>query len=221
MSEQSKQVIADFFAVCEIIRNRLAEYDLARKLGSEWNAFTRIEEVEAASIQAIQPRCPNCAHLTSHHNLHGCTVRICNDERRAVVDCPCRTPIWDAGPRLALISDEQRIVDYVATLEIQAENRAPTKGEVEMKNVVHETVPVQVWIDVDVGVADVVRQLQGIEGIRTHASCQGTIGEGGAEPYPAYVMVSWNDDAALSRLDQEFEVEIKGEGWGYIHPLKP
>lgn len=87
-----------------------------------------------------------------------------------------------------------------------------------MGNAIHRTIPIQVWVDVDVGIADVVRYLNAIEGVRTHSSCQGTIGEGGPAPYPAEVEISWSDEATLHRLQAEFDVEIEGDYWGLIHP---
>lgn len=81
----------------------------------------------------------------------------------------------------------------------------------------HKTVRVQVWADVDEGIADLVRYLQTIDGVTTHASCQGTIGEGGPQPYRAQVMASWTD-AAGERLRKEFGVKELGKNWGYIHP---
>lgn len=94
------------------------------------------------------------------------------------------------------------------------------RGEmvVIMSNIVHQTIPVQVWVDVDIGIADVVRYLNTIPGVRTHASCQGTIGEGGSAPYRAQVMLTWADESTLKRLQSEFDVEIEGDGWGYAHP---
>lgn len=75
-----------------------------------------------------------------------------------------------------------------------------------MSGTMHETVAIRVWADVDVGIADAVRRLNEIPGIRTHASCQGTIGEGGAEPYGPYVMFSWSDGDALEAVCREFDV---------------
>jgi len=43
----------------------------------------------------------------------------------------------------------------------------------------HKTIPIQVWVDVDEGIADMVLYLNTIPGVRTHACCQGTLGEGG------------------------------------------
>ena len=83
--------------------------------------------------------------------------------------------------------------------------------------VTHESLPVQVWVDVDIGIADMVVYLNTIPGIRTHASCQGTIGEGGADPYRAHVMASWPAEA-FERLHREFDVTLLGENWGYLHP---
>lgn len=79
----------------------------------------------------------------------------------------------------------------------------------------HKTIPVQVWADVDEGVAELVTRLNTIPGIRTHASCQGTISEGGADPYGPHVMASWQDDEALSRLSR-FKVEKLGDNFGYV-----
>lgn len=54
----------------------------------------------------------------------------------------------------------------------------------------HKTKLIQVWIEVDLGIADLVGYLNTIPGVRTHASCQGTIGEDGPAPYRAQVMCS-------------------------------
>jgi hypothetical protein len=53
----------------------------------------------------------------------------------------------------------------------------------------HKTVPVLVWADVDEGIADVVRYLNTIPGVRTYVSCQGLLGTGGPEPYGPQVMI--------------------------------
>ncbi len=83
---------------------------------------------------------------------------------------------------------------------------------------IHQTIPVQVWADIDVGIADTVRYLNTIPGVRTHASCQGTLGEGGAAPYQAFVMVSWPDKETLRRLQSEFDIEVEGDYWGRAYP---
>ena len=88
-----------------------------------------------------------------------------------------------------------------------------------MGNVIHETIPVQVWADVDVGVADLVRRLNAIPGVRTHASCQGTIGEGGAEPYEAHVMVSWWTDEARVAMEP-YGLVVQGEAHGMVYPFR-
>jgi hypothetical protein len=82
----------------------------------------------------------------------------------------------------------------------------------------HKTVPVLVWVDVDEGVADVVRYLNTIPGVRTYASCQGTLGEGGPEPYGPQVMISCTSKEALERLEREFSVEMLGECLAYVRP---
>ena len=92
-----------------------------------------------------------------------------------------------------------------------------------MGNLVHKTRAVQVWADVDEGIADLVAYLNTIPGVRTFASCQGTIEEGGAEPYRPYVMVAWSEAATLARLQTEFDVTFDvGAGpsdqWCSVHP---
>lgn len=81
----------------------------------------------------------------------------------------------------------------------------------------HTTKPIKVWADIDVGIADFVLALNEIPGVRTLASCQGTIGEGGAEPYEPHVMVSWQDDVALDRLSH-LRMKRLGNSFGYVYP---
>ena len=84
----------------------------------------------------------------------------------------------------------------------------------------HETRPVQVWVDVDLGIADLVIYLNTIPGVRTDASCQGTIGEGGPAPYKAQVMCTWTEEA-FKRLEREFDISYPDDcnkTWGYVHP---
>jgi hypothetical protein len=84
----------------------------------------------------------------------------------------------------------------------------------------HETRPIHVWVDADLGIADMVEYLNTIPGVRTHTSCQGTIGEGGPQPYRAYVSASWSTEA-LERLRGEFDVVPDPDGngsWGDVHP---
>jgi hypothetical protein len=91
-----------------------------------------------------------------------------------------------------------------------------------MSSVVHKQISIQVWVDVDEGIADFVKLLNTIEGVRTHASCQGTIGEGGPHPYRPQVMCSWTPEA-FARLSKDFDVTVNasGVGWGYVHPRDP
>lgn len=60
--------------------------------------------------------------------------------------------------------------DYQPTeqdLRIEAANdRIATHGRLN-----HETVAIQVWADIDVGIVDLVRALNTWPGVRTHASC--------------------------------------------------
>ena len=81
----------------------------------------------------------------------------------------------------------------------------------------HEQVTVSVLVDVDKGIADMVTYLNTIPGVRTLTSCQGTIGEGGPQPYQAQVMATWPAEA-FERLMAEFDVTPLGENWGYLHP---
>jgi hypothetical protein len=84
---------------------------------------------------------------------------------------------------------------------------------------IHETVAVQVWADIDKPIAEAVRYLNTIPDVRTFASCQGS--ETGPAPYRAYVMVGWSTAVARDRLAKEFELKEEGEGWGYVYPYKP
>lgn len=85
-----------------------------------------------------------------------------------------------------------------------------------MGSINHKTRPVQVWADVDLGIADIVEQLNSVEGVRTHASCQGTIGEGGPAEYGPYVDVSWTDEETLEVLKTKYNIEVKGSSWGHL-----
>lgn len=75
----------------------------------------------------------------------------------------------------------------------------------------HRTVPVQVWVDVDDGIADFVRFLNTLPGVRTHASCQGGL------TYGPQVMVTWENDAALAAL-RAFPMTMISETLAYVHP---
>ncbi len=81
----------------------------------------------------------------------------------------------------------------------------------------HATRPIQVWIDADLGIADMVIYLNTIPGVRTLASCQGTIGESGPAPYRAQVMAAW-PSKVYERLNSEYDVELLGDDWGYLRP---
>jgi hypothetical protein len=76
---------------------------------------------------------------------------------------------------------------------------------------------IQVWVDVDIKIADMVKYLNTISGVRTYASCQGTRGEGGALPYEPYVLAHW-PEAWSARLKTEFNVTEISENYGYLHP---
>ena len=87
-----------------------------------------------------------------------------------------------------------------------------------MGSVIHQTRAVQVWVDADLGIASMVEALNLIPGVRTHASCQGSIGEGGPEPYGPYVEVSWPNAETIEVLRAQFLIETKGPAWGYARP---
>lgn len=83
----------------------------------------------------------------------------------------------------------------------------------------HEQVIIMVKIEVDKGVADLVKLLNDIDGVYTHASCQGTIGEGGPNPYRTQVLTSWPNDLDWW-MHQQFDITDQGECWGYVHEKK-
>jgi len=85
----------------------------------------------------------------------------------------------------------------------------------------HKTKPIKVWVDADIGIADLVEYLNMIPGVRTIYSCQGTIGEGGLNPYRPMVGVTWSDDEAWQHLRKEFDITVQGSHWGDIHPPRP
>jgi hypothetical protein len=88
-----------------------------------------------------------------------------------------------------------------------------------MSSVIHETRPVQVWVDVDLDIADLVEYLNTIPGVRTFASCQGSIGEGGPHPYRAQIMAYW-PKSVTPQIEALFEFGESGVGWTYLHPKK-
>jgi hypothetical protein len=89
-------------------------------------------------------------------------------------------------------------------------------------SVPHETVPVWVLVDVDKGIAAFVKSLQKIPGVRTHASCQGTLHDGGLNPYRAQVMVTWENEKAINVLREKFDMTFPAgsKNWAYVHPNK-
>jgi hypothetical protein len=75
---------------------------------------------------------------------------------------------------------------------------------------------VQVWVDVDEGIADLVIRLNSIPGVRTRRSCQG-VPHGtdgtfchGIFHHGPYVVVKCADAETLQSLRGEFDVET---GW--------
>lgn len=81
----------------------------------------------------------------------------------------------------------------------------------------HATRSIKIWINADTGIADFVLELNEITGIRTVASCQGTIGEGGPNPYGPQVMVTWDSDEALGRI-AHLKITHLGPQFGYVYP---
>jgi hypothetical protein len=84
--------------------------------------------------------------------------------------------------------------------------------------VIHKAVPVLVWVDADEGIAEMLREVNDILGVRCHASCQGTVGEGGSAPYRAQIMVSWQSEQARQTLSDRYDLDVEGSAWGYVHP---
>ena len=85
------------------------------------------------------------------------------------------------------------------------------------KPCIHETRAMLVWADIDLGIAWLVERLNAIPGVRTFASCQGTIGDGGAEPYGPYVMARW-EPTTEAALREAYDIEVMGESWGRVRP---
>lgn len=67
-----------------------------------------------------------------------------------------------------------------------------------MSTAAHQTIPVQVWVDVDIKIAPLVRRLNRRSGIRTYASCQGGV------QYGPYVMVGWLTRQAFRHLNRQY-----------------
>jgi|GEM_PF-6840329 len=83
----------------------------------------------------------------------------------------------------------------------------------------HPKTPRQVWVDVDEAVAADVEWLNSLAGVRTFASCKGTLGEGGPHPYAPYVMAWWPEMHGAA-IRSRFRVGERGTGWAYLHPWR-
>lgn len=81
----------------------------------------------------------------------------------------------------------------------------------------HETRSIKVWADIDIGIADFVEYLNQIPGVRTFASCQGTLNRNGSESYESYVMVGWHHNDAKKALER-FNLKVEGDTFGYVYP---
>ena len=76
----------------------------------------------------------------------------------------------------------------------------------------HKTKLVLVWAEIDCGIAEFVKRLQSFKGVLTHASCQGTIGGGGPNPYRAQVMCSWTPKG-YKKLQRVRHNSASGKQW--------
>lgn len=112
-----------------------------------------------------------------------------------------------------MLDDAQR-----AYFEIRDQASVPLKAEITRRlPKPHITRDVKVRADIDEPIAEFVEYLATIPGVYSYASCQGTLGEGGPEPYRAYVSAHWTDEAG-ERLRREFEVVEEGKNFGTIYP---
>ena len=180
-----------------------------------------------------EPKC-KCGHVKSNHNGgQACSTSSC-DCRRFEPSAVSAEPtgedlLSDAFARAANESQHgytahtgppyrPRHVNCDKCNElIPAAPAAPEAPESLSPRDPHKTIPIKVWVDVDERIAALVMRLNMIDGVRTFASCQGTIGEGGPEPYRPYVMALW-PESAESLLRETFELEPLGPNWGYIRP---
>ena len=82
----------------------------------------------------------------------------------------------------------------------------------------HKVIPIKIWVEVDENICEDVRFLNNLTGVRTFASCQGTLTEGGPEPYKSYILAYWPkeyDDI----IKNKYEIgELLGIRYGYLHP---
>lgn len=126
---------------------------------------------------------------------------------------------WSPESRhpLTLIARERRQIAAALRAQPQTVDQHADGRTTPSPRDAHKQIPVQVWADIDIGISNAVRYLNTIPGVRTHASCQGTIGEGGPAPYRAQVMATWQPEC-LELLQQHFDITPLGENWGYLHP---
>ena len=85
------------------------------------------------------------------------------------------------------------------------------------KIIIHKTKPLKVWVDIDVGIYEIVKYLNTIKGVQTFSSCQGTLKEGGNAPYNPYVMI-YCPPNKMKLIEKLYKIGQKGDGWMYIHP---
>lgn len=191
--------------------------------GSEPNDSTCELTEEEHQKRAAQPvenssRC-ECVHEPIEHDYRGCGRTGCACKKfkaepisggASTPDCPLAGEDGNAFRREVAEAGN-------AAKQLWPKVGGSSTGE-QSPRPIHKTVPIQVWADVDEGIAPLVKYLNTIPGVRTHASCQGTIGEGGVEPYGPQVMVSYQTHEAEMRVRQEFDCTDIAQSTVYVRP---
>lgn len=127
------------------------------------------------------------------------------DELLAFIDAPHGSQdLPNLTPNAVLVSGEAappRDTEAMPRQIISHERHSPP----------HDTIPLQVWVDVDAGIAEDVRWLNDF-GIRTLTSCEG------GKTYRPYVMVELNGSALPDAVLARYEIGEGTEYWCYLHP---
>lgn len=72
----------------------------------------------------------------------------------------------------------------------------------------HKSVPLKVWADIDIGIADEVRNLNKQPGVRTYWSCQG--GQITKDKLSArYLVVGWRTKKAFKYLQHKYGDKLR------------
>src|ERR1017187_3060788 len=96
-------------------------------------------------------------------------------------------------PGIAKLVSQDSPIKMVSRILSEAYEKAIADAAWEVPmSLPHATRPVQVWVDADLGIADLVEYLNAIPGVRTEASCQG------GYTYRAYVLCTWTPEALRS-----------------------